>query len=322
MGGVRHSIMGTTNGARTSDPEVRRTIHFYRARVELQLDHSNHAYDPQLVYESIEGLPVGTDGWYMSTGSADEVLCVWASPGGEHQRLQIGIKRTSALPDIEHRGRRRPLEIRPEEGLIECSHAVLFADGIVGVEHNFYGPRLARLSQYLLNKCPHLPRVRFDPLISKDVVAKLARFDALRLVTLRVYAPAAARMLAGEGALATMFEALHQETAAPIVEITLRPAPRTNANLSEQTLAFLKRLVRKQGLRDAVIDLKVKGVQHDSGRTSPLVDILEDRFIKDARVLRSGPNQRSVDSEEMCQQIEDTYRELLPELRMAVGVGE
>src|SRR5207237_6553911 len=77
------------------------------------------------------------------------LMAVWTMSIPGQTRLCIGLIRRSGLPRVEQAGEVSPLTITPDQGLVEQTHLVFFARGVVGAEFNFYGPRPSRLADYL-----------------------------------------------------------------------------------------------------------------------------------------------------------------------------
>ncbi|MBB5775046.1 hypothetical protein [Nonomuraea jabiensis] len=171
-------------------PTVKRSIYFYR--IDAGADETgiprNIAAELDAGLKAIDDLPFESDSRrYMSQADGSS-LCAWVDDAvGEIAKVRLGTIRKNALPQSELGGILRNLALTDEEGLCETSHMCLFPNGIVGVEHNFYGPRAKRLAAYMIyalsGSCPPFA---LEALLNHDVAQQLEGLKSVRKLTLRV----------------------------------------------------------------------------------------------------------------------------------------
>ena len=130
-----------------SPRKISRKIHFYRALLAgLDEDGSPTPFDPATALHHIDQLDFSPEGRYLDIG--DTTLCCWVRRADPPQKFRFGHIRRTGLPLVEIRGGRLDdLEIPDDSGLVEVIHVVVFENGIIGADFNFYGPRVGRLAR-------------------------------------------------------------------------------------------------------------------------------------------------------------------------------
>lgn len=109
-----------------------------------------------------------------------ERMCVYdRSVDGEH-RLLLATERTDKQHVFEKQADGKAdllkiFELKIGQRLAESTYAVFFEDGIVAIDFNQRGPKVADLERYLADKCKdHLgEHIRFRKLMARDVVEQI-----------------------------------------------------------------------------------------------------------------------------------------------------
>ena len=169
------------------DTCIKRKIYFYRIYAGSNLAGIPKPYDVKRVLEAIDEFSFDTDDRYLKDEDGLEICC-WIDDLRPPQMVKFGKIRRDDLPQIEHRGTLTDLTMPEESGLAECVHVMFFPENIVGIEYNYDGPRITRISDYLHLKakdvCPQAPG--FEQLLQRDVMQKLERMQSVRQFKLRV----------------------------------------------------------------------------------------------------------------------------------------
>jgi hypothetical protein len=303
----------------TTKPTIERKIRFYRAQAGTTGTKEPVAFDAAKVFAHIDTLPWVADGRYRDEGKGI-VSCCWVHE--KHvRRVWFAAIRRSDLPQVEQGGKLRALGVPTGAGLAERTHMVFFPDNIVGVEFNFYAPRISRLRYYLAEKAPTLaPRVTFDALLRNDAAERLADLKDIRMLDLRIRPSLLATIKETNDSLGSAFGALISAGKAEDVEIVLRTAPRSKSALSHPLLTACKRILRDKDFRNEASTFRVKGYSNELKRVE-IVDLLSDALISKKAVVREGANTKAVDSTSAFMAIEEAYKDHREELLAATSIG-
>jgi hypothetical protein len=166
---------------------ITRKIYFYKIYSGKNATGKTERYDIKCVLETIEKLDFNTPARYLKDEDGVDICC-WIDSLSSPQKVRFCKIKRDDLPQIEHRGNLSPLSIPKESGLAECVHVMFFPENIVGVEYNYYGPRVPRINEYLYVKskdvCPQIPI--FEQLLQPDVMQKLDNMQTVRRFRLKV----------------------------------------------------------------------------------------------------------------------------------------
>jgi hypothetical protein len=293
-------------------PSVERRIHFYRADtghdetgLPIPLDLQG---DLRAVHAMAYG-PRDQGGRYLTQADGED-LTLWVddhTPGA--QRVRFARLRRNGLPQTESGGTLTPLVLGAGEALSEVVHLVLFPDNIIGAEFNFYGPRPTRWPGYLQRVCgPSATPFRLEQILRQDVLALLQRQEALRMVDLRVRRSYAQTLAEADGSLGAALAAAAAVGDAETVGIVLQAdSHRRTDRLARQVLTGVRRLARRNDIRENATRFQVKGVGPE-GRVEPL-DLLADALVTVRRVPRTSANSRVVESGAAYEAVIDAHRE-------------
>ena len=298
---------------------VNRKVFFYRV-VPTQLDDNGipRRLAPAHARRAVEALDFATGERYFHTTDGNDV-CAWPELRQGHTTFRLGTVRRVGLPQIEDAGTIRPLMIGRTQGLVEQTHIVFFPNRIVGVEFNFYGPRISRLTHYLEEKAPQLPSVAFAPLLNDDIAQTLQTIEDVRVLQLRIHRDYLDLLQEAEQSLPAALRATADNIESPMVEIVLRQAPYSRRTLGARALDLVRTLGRRPETREAALLFKVKGQNSISERVE-WFDLLSDQFVSERRVVRHDDRHRQIDTDSMFSEIESAYEELQPQLEQAAAL--
>jgi hypothetical protein len=300
---------------------LERKIYFYRADVGTDDSGMPLPFDPRPALSLVNRLPfTETDGRYLASSDGDAVCC-WIDDEGVQPRMRFGLIRRAGLPQIEEAGNLSDLNIATNAGLVEPIHVVFFPENIVGVDFNFYGPRLSRLGLYLHTKCGgQTPCGTFRPIIRNDVVAQLDQLADIRLFALKIHASYTERIKQADEHLAAAFEAARHAGDADEIEIVIQPAKASRSTVMERLIRAAKTLTGYDDLRSESSRFIVKGRRDDIGRVDS-IDLLRDHLIAKKQIVRLGGRSRALDMDSAYSAIISAYGELGAELRAAPSVS-
>jgi hypothetical protein len=304
---------------------VPRKIYFHRIRITPNDDGTVPEFDVREASTIIQSLQflhdTGPLSRYMTGTVPEEVVGVWPVFNESHTALCIGTVRRGGLPHVEEAGKISPLQIEDPQGLLEWTHVVFFPDGIVGAEFNFYAPRLTRLSDYLIEKCPLQPRVAFLPLLHRDAQEQFTHLDTIRTVQLRLHRSRLDLLMEANESLPAALRATGEQWGAEVIEIVLRPGARRRTNFKKAAWDFVQNLIGKQEqLLDGSDLFRVRGRDDRTGKTE-VFDFLKDQFVSTRQVVKQKGKYRAVDSASMFREIETAYNEMRDSLTQACGVS-
>ena len=297
---------------------VTRAIHFYRASIGRDAAHRLIPFNVRPHLSEIDELSWETGDRYLDSGDGVDIAC-WLRRTRGRPRMIFANVRRSGLPQIEEFGELTAMPLTGRQGISDAIHVVFFADGIVGCDFNFYGPRPSRAGWYLRERTSAPDSLSFERLAHPDVIDQLRRLEGLRLFTLRV-------SRADIDALASVDQSLHDAFAAaarvgdaPEIEVTARVEGHAREVLDEQFQALSERLLRAPGIAHLARTLKVVGVDPDTSRATE-INLLSDALVSRRQVLRENAEDRAIDPRSAFAAIEESFEQLQDLLRRAASV--
>lgn len=278
---------------------VLRKVFFFRLGNSVALN------DVQKALGHIANLPFNDQGRYLPTTSDDIVLALWVERSDFPIRLQFGRIKRSDLPLIEDQGSITPLEIARSAGVLDWSHIVVFADGIVAAEFNRDAPRITRLGEYLYFKARGVldTSPKFLPLFEKAVMSELAKFNEVTILEVEAPTSEADSVAEADGNLGAALRACRNAGQVKTAKLMLK-APAAGRFLDLRELAG--RLFSNSRSREALTHLKVTG-RTDKGRR-PL-DLLEDYLVASEAFVRLDKRTRALAPAHAFGVIEGAYND-------------
>ncbi|MER7209866.1 hypothetical protein ABT340_22635 [Streptosporangium sp. NPDC000239] len=300
-------------------PTIQRSVYFYR--IDAGADETgipkNINVELEAGLKAIGDLPFDLANRRYMNQSDGSSLCTWIDAVGEVTKIRLGTIRKNALPQSEFGGTLRNLTLEAEEGLCETSHICLFPNGIVGVEHNFYGPRAKRLSAYMMHVLSgSLPSFTMEALLRHDVSKQLEGNKSVRKLTLRVRRSYTSTIAEANESLGRALDAAAVGSDAAVVGLILQPEPYKKIDLKSDLIHFLRRIMRKEDLREQTRELKATIVDDKTGRTDE-INLLEDQLISKKTILRQSQRSRVLNSDDAYRKIAEAYEELREDLLSA-----
>jgi hypothetical protein len=234
------------------------------------------------------------------------------------------VIRRSDLPEVEEAGRLSPLELAENAGLAERTHLVFFRDRVVGADFNFYGPRPTTFAEFHNRKLHgEFDPISIQPLLSRDVTDRLNRLEDIRLVDFKVLRPFVDDVRSINRSLADGLEALASIADAQTIHVTLAPAPYSRDALGRlgTVKSILRRILRSSSAVDDTAGLKVRGRDPET-ESVETIDLLKSQLLTHKQVIRLGPRGRTLDPDDAYRAIQEAYRDLRDDIRVAASISD
>ncbi|MCA9803870.1 MAG: hypothetical protein KC777_17990 [Cyanobacteria bacterium HKST-UBA02] len=294
--------------------KISRKIQFYKV---LQ-DPADGPFSRQKFLREISQLSFQEAGQLSPYLESDDEsdLCLWNHSKSNNIKLVFARVRRNALPELEDRGKIRPLNIPSHQGVLEKSHLIFFKNGIVGAEYNHYGPRINSLSWYSSSKLKNHPKIKFEHFANdefNELIANIRDPKELKLVIAReqigMLKPVSKSLVGG-------LEYLRDCSDAFEIEIVLKSRNKQNrfnksvtTRFSERISGLLPRLGKHKNSRMSADVLEVKAIDDRTGKTS-VFDLLKDKILTEEAVDTVDSRHRIVNSTKMFAAIERSFASL------------
>lgn len=271
-------------------------------------------------FERIENLPFEDGGRYLLESTSGARLCAFPDSLEYPLRMRFGRTRRDQLPDVENKGRLKSLELAENAGLIDLGHLMIFEDGHVAAEWNPEGPKLQRLTPYLIDKGGLTDNVKFRNLFERDIVEVVKRLGSVRVLDISLPPDAAAIAREASDDLADAITATEKMGATKKVGLTLT-AEQGSGKLKDLALRLAGIIHLRPAERNQFAVLKATGFDEVRGLTR-YVDILEDKLVTGEMFPKREARSRSLDSDEAYRLIHRSYNEMKPRLDLAATAGD
>lgn len=306
----------------TRIPIVERKIYFYRVNLGRSQDGAPLPFDPIPVLKGLSALPfeAGPAGRYEDEGDGN-VICVLPSEERPEQALRFCRVRRVGLPQIEREGNIWDLDIHPDEGLLEPTHAVFFDNNVAGIEYNHYGPRASRLGTYINGKkLDDVPSIHLAPLLRRDIVRLLHELTEIRLLEFRIRASYIDAVRQADESLAAAFEAnLRVLNDADSIQVVLRSSKHRRRSAFKRLSLPIGRLLQRSDLHENVQQFKVRGYSETGNRVETL-DLLNNYVVKPMAIPRIHRRSRALDATAVFGAIDRAYEQLKSDIDTALTI--
>lgn len=303
-------------------PTLERSIYFYRIDAG-SIGGKPKALDLSPYVSQVRSLVFEQDSRrYWSQDGGDPIGLWTDDDSGLDDRFALATVRRSALPRAESNGSLSALRLGVGGGLHEPIHVRLFDHNIIGVEFNFYGPRITRLSDYLSHALDGgTARFKLEALLKQDVLNNLNKQGQIRLLDLQIRSSYAAQLSeAAHGKLGAVLKQSSQLPGVPVVGVVLRPEPHKRDFLGKSVLESVKSIAGMPGIQTNAAKFLVKGENEETGDIDTL-DLLQDKLVSRRSIVSIGRNSRAIDPHSAYEAIGDAYAELEEQLLTAAGAS-
>jgi hypothetical protein len=245
--------------------------------------------------------------------------------GTESGRLRLFRDRRANLPGYALDFVPNELPIPAEAGLIEPTHVVLAANGLIAAEYNHFAPRIPSAFATLLQLRLGLS-LRIGTYVQADIIEQLDRLLDIRLLELSmVPTPDLEAELRNAGKFGVAVAELSEPQGGRRVHLSLS-GDRNSSSWTEQARAFVKRVL---GMGAGVADdgagvetkgLRVKGFDSVAGDVET-VDLLKQKLVRQVKVVRDTERSKVLNMSSAYTTIEAAVTEVLTtDLQHAVAV--
>ncbi len=300
---------------------VERKIHFFRLDVLPLEDGSRPNLSIGDVFREIQKLKfrkksTGPTSRYSATSRG--IVCPWIDSPSRKHRLLMGKVRRTNLPSVDSAGKRGPLPISPDDGIVDISHLQFFANNIVGAEFNFYAPRASAVPLYCEEKCSNLPRFRLRPLLKRDVLKHIQELDEIKMLSVKVKPSQAGLLEAAGDNIVDAISSTASEHDAGSIEIILRASRGGGLRSAKRTI---RSIFSKSRNPSADFErFHVAGHSEVTDQTEEF-DLLKDQYVFTSEVEKVSERSRSISSSSMFKAIERAYNRHKAELIKAPALG-
>jgi len=296
-------------------PTTARKVYFFR------IEHFAEIKDKLPgALERIENLPFNDVGRYFVEARAGTRLCLFPDSLDYPIRLRFGRTRRDQLPDVESSGKLAALDLAENAGLIDLGHLIVFEDGHVAAEWNPEGPKLQRLTPYLVEKGGLTENVKFRNLFQRDIVDVVSKLRSVRILDIDLPPDAVELAREADDNLADAVIAAEKMGATKKMGLTLT-ADQGSKNLLDLALKLARIIQGRPQERLRFHTLKATGYDGVSG-ISRYVDILESKLVTGEMFPKKDDRSRSLDSEEAYRLIHRSYVEMKHKLVDAATSGD
>jgi hypothetical protein len=247
-------------------------------------------------------------------------LCAFPDSKTYPLKIRFGKTRRDALPQIEHEGSLKNLELQENEGLIDISHVMIFDDGFVAAEWNHEGPKLAQLSPYFFEKGRLNTPPKFLILMERDIVEVINKLASVRVFEIDLPPDAAELARDADENLYTAIKATEALGATKRIALKLT-ADKNALKLRDLARSFAQLIKSRPHERERFKGLSVNGYDSES-RAAKFVDILESKLVSGEIFTRTSERARSIDSDDAYRVIERAYTENKGKLKTAATTSD
>jgi hypothetical protein len=160
------------------------------------------------------------------------------------------------------------------------------------------------------------PSFALEALLRHNMARQLEGGKSVRKLTMRVRRSYVSAVRQADESLGQALDAAAAGSDAEVVGLILQPEPYKRVELKSGLITFLRRIIRREDLRDQTHELKVTVVDGETGRADE-INLLEDQLISRRKFLRQNQRSRDLNSEDAYRQIVLAYRELHEDLLSA-----
>ncbi|MDF2506232.1 MAG: hypothetical protein K0Q52_91 [Microbacterium sp.] len=310
--------MSQTPSTTPRSKQIERRIYFFRLDAGSNGDGTAKPVDLGPALEAIDDLPFTSESRRYWGQKGGDDIALWTH--GKGDRFSLAAVRRANLPRSESGGTLTDLALGAAAGLHEPIHVRIYGHNLLGVESNFYGPRISRLAPYLQHALgERAPQFAAEALLRQDSAERLNHVDELRVVELYLRPSYIDQVHRASKSLGNAFEAMNGLSKAEVLGLTLRPEPNQRTPLGSKILKGIKKVAGRADMPDNVHRFKAKGVT-ESGRVEA-IDLLEDQLVTKRKIVTMGARSRAVDPQATFDAIDEAYGELESELIRATGLS-
>lgn len=299
--------------------EIERKIHFFKiAATSKKLDNPsfellNHSFD----HIDTLGFHDGEDGRYLKIDRSKSYSMI-VNRNNKTIQAKIGTRRTGGLPSIENNGKEKPLDLGEDDSLFEPSHFIIFSNGILGMEYNFFAPRAGSIRKYITDRVPEINHVNIQELYKDDATGVIASLSDIYKLEITAYADAIQRIGDLDESLHGCFRACKKASnGMEKISIEFWSNAKNDYGITVPFKEKLGNWLRKAVNREVVESFKVQGMEYGSEKAK-YFDLLEDKFVSKKTVLKEDAKHRNVNSNSAFKAIKEAYDELEDELILII----
>ena len=260
-----------------------RNIFFYRAKGSLK--GQNRALDGVAIEKKIVSLPWEHDGRYQRVDD-EHKIAAWEIEGTTYSRMAFGYIRPDDDSRIDNRGQLRRALTEQGDGLTEFTYCVFFPDDIVGVIFDAVGPKLKRVAEYIIAKCPELyDHISFSRLVHEDFISQIDRLGAITNFEIAIHPSQSGLFDDIDDTISDALNKLKNLSEGESIQVNISAGRGKNKHFSSKFRETLKKFLNKPLDRATVTRLRLSG-RDSAGFAVPPIDLLLQQFVFGVKVDR------------------------------------
>lgn len=295
---------------------VNKIINFYWG--SFQLDEHNIDLAPLVEYIDSLDYSDNESGRYFKLSEDSYISCCIDSFTFPI-KLRLGRIRKNNLPAYERNGPPEPLELPDGAGLYEPTHMIIFENGIIGSEFNYYGPRTSNLESYLpaINS-DIVDNVKIYPVMNRDLMGQISRMGEVKSFDFKVHKDIIALVRDIDDTLHSALAALRElNDQIEEYEIVIKPKKYSRTGFLLPLISRLPQWLSREEVRSGVSKLKVKA--YDESLCKDRIFDLMQEFIRSEKVIvRQDSRYRCIDGASMYNAILESYSERRLDIERAI----
>ena len=302
---------------------IERRIIFYRARFIKD----DEAVDPSRLFSRLNRIPLSDPGRCCPRENGNTLIMTNYSSTMPIRACMATVRmRDLPLKYLVERGEVTPLDLTDADGLYEPTHFVVFpmvrGYNVIGFEMTGYGPRPSALKLYMTTILgAYVDDIQLVPLLRRDISEMINRIGRVDSFTMSIARDLDAELEALGRNTRRMFQLLKEDNPdTQYFTIQLKPEKYSRAGLHIPLLQRLPDFISREEVRPHVRTLKAQGRNVENEKEE--FNFLDPYLLSKKQVIKEMERYRCVDSTSMFIAIEDSHRDLIPEINRILRVGE
>ncbi len=234
---------------------------------------------------------------------------------------QIINSRKDDLPQLESSRELSPLRLENNQGLANVTHFVLFNTNVVGVEFNFYGPRISKLKNFLKLFYEDQYSLEIRLMTSEDILEKIKKYGEIYSVDVQIRREVSHLMEKSDNPLFHIFKTIRQTTPADVLRFSGQIDKKKRDEKSFKTMidpVLKKEYLDNPEFMDGMEIFKIKAKNKETDRIDD-IDVLKDRLTETKAIKPIDTNHKAVDSNSMFNAIIEAYDDLKTEINKFIA---
>lgn len=297
-----------------------RIVYFYqiewelkdKSKVRRELQFFNHFLEKEEKHEFCETYDIILEKFPLFKPKKEELL-----QDVKYSCWKISKIRKHDLPQkySEKTKKCTPLQLLDDEGLYEPTHFVIFNGNILASEMNHFGQQANTGLFNIINECldkeplPDIRSVKIKQIMKGEAYELLRKGSEFRSITIEVATPYAKELKNSENpSFKAMFSAADLINDIELVlKFTMGRKRKISSEAFSLVIETIQELVGYPGAKENIKVLKIDAKRKAYDKKFKTVNILDDYLFSTTHNAKVDDNTKGVDSEDMFNNIIDSY---------------